>query len=83
MVRWDGATVGSYRRLVSVVHFQHRTFIGRMVGADSRLVNLIPSSKAFSQMFRRTYSAPIIPETTFFGSRKRGSFGGACISLTG
>ena len=40
-------------------------------------------SRGSLQIVRRTNSAPIIPETTFFGSWKRGSFTSARISLTG
>ena len=37
----------------------------------------------FVEMSRRRNSAPIIPETTIFGSAERGSFTGSRTSLTG
>ena len=50
--------------------------------SEGRLAGVALLKKPSVQIVRRTYSAPNIPETTFFGSWESGSLTGACSRLT-
>ena len=76
--RWE------YSRLVNVVHLNIGSVGWTNRWDDGRPENVVPSEQGtFVQIVRRTISAPIVPDTTFFGSWERGSFASARSSLTG